>query len=252
MKWSAALALPFLLLLAIPLFALVASISASSLVQAAHRPETLQALGVSVRTTLCTLMVLVLFGTPLAWFIGRSKGLFTSVIATMIELPAVLPPSVAGIALLVTFGHAGLIGKHLPFEIPFTATAVILAQLFVASPFFLRPAAEAFRTLESDVLDAARLDGAGSMALGSQIILPTVRSMYFGSLCLSWARALGEFGATLLFAGSFAGTTQTGPLAIYDAFETDLEAAKALGVLLLLFAAVILCAAKFMSRTAHA
>jgi molybdate transport system permease protein len=172
-------------------------------------------------------------------------------VGTLIELPAVLPPSVAGIALLVAFGHAGLIGKHLPFEIPFTALAVILAQLFVASPFFLRPAAEAFRATDKDVLDAARIDGAGSMALGRHIVWPNVKPTYLGSLCLAWARALGEFGATLLFAGSFAGTTQTAPLAIYDAFETDLDAAKALGVLLLIFAALILGAAKLLIRNSR-
>ena len=211
------------------------------------RPETQAALGVSARTTLVSIAVLVVFGTPLAWLVGRSRGAFIAWVETLIELPAVLPPSVAGIALLVAFGHAGLVGRHLPFEIPFTALAVILAQLFVASPFFLLPAAQSFRGLEPEMLDAARLDGAGSFALGAGIVWPSVRPAYVGALCLAWARALGEFGATLLFAGSFAGTTQTAPLAIYDAFGSDLGLAKALAVILLGIAFTIFLLAKVLS-----
>ena len=250
-RWSAVLAAPFLLFLAAPIVALVVSTPSDALVKAAARLETIQALGVSARTTSVTILVLVLLATPLAWLVGRSRGRLTKAIETLIELPAVLPPSVAGIALLVAFGHAGIVGRHLPFEIPFTALAVILAQLFVASPFFLRPAAEGFRTLEPDMMDAARLDGAGHVALGVHIVWPSVRPAYVGALCLAWARALGEFGATLLFAGSFAGTTQTAPLAIYDAFESDLDAAKALGVVLLVVAFIVLGLAKLVARPAR-
>ncbi|MHB8636888.1 MAG: molybdate ABC transporter permease subunit [Fimbriimonadaceae bacterium] len=248
-RWSAVLALPFLLFLLTPMAALVVSTPVKALLAALHRPETAEALGVSARTTAVSIVVLVLLGTPLAWLVGRSRTRTTSAIETLIELPAVLPPSVAGIALLVAFGHAGLIGRHLPFEIPFTALAVILAQLFVASPFFLRPTAESFRTLDTDTIDAARLDGAGHFALGRHIVWPAIRPAYLSALCLAWARALGEFGATLLFAGSFEGTTQTAPLAIYDAFESDLDAAKALGVLLLVVAFVVLAMAKIAGRT---
>jgi len=247
-RWSAIPALPFLLLLAIPIAALLVSTPLEALRAAAVRPETIAALGVSARTTFITLACLVLLGTPLAWLIGRSGQVVGGCLGTLIELPAVLPPSVAGIALLVAFGHAGLVGSHLPFEIPFTIAAVVLAQLFVASPFFLRPAAEAFRTLDPDIMEAARLDGAGRWALGRHIAWPSVRPVYMGALCLAWARALGEFGATLLFAGSFSGTTQTAPLAIYDAFETDLDAAKALGVILLFVAFIVLGLAKLATR----
>ena len=248
LRWSSLLAAPFLLFLAIPIVALIASTPGGAMLAALHRPETMAALGVSGRTTLVSLAVLIVLGTPVAWVVGRSRGRLINWIETFLELPAVLPPSVAGIALLVAFGHAGLIGRHLPFEIPFTALAVILAQLFVASPFFLRPTAERFRSLEAEMIDAARLDGAGPFALGTRIVWPSVRPAYIGALCLAWARALGEFGATLLFAGSFAGTTQTAPLAIYDAFESDLDAAKALGVILLVVAFVVLGLAKLVAR----
>lgn len=248
MKWPAALAAPFALLLLIPVVALVTATPISALGDALHRPETVAAMWVSLRTTACSLVILIIFGTPLAWVVGQSTSRVGGWLSALVELPAVLPPSVAGVALLIAFGHAGLIGKHLPFEIPFTATAVILAQLFVASPFFLRPSAEAFRGLDGDTLAAARLDGAGKAALARFIVWPSVRPAYIGALCLAWARALGEFGATLLFAGSFTGVTQTAPLAIYDAFETDLDAAKALGVLLLVLAALILAAAKLTLR----
>lgn len=241
MRW---LGLPFALFLALPLVALVWGVSPQALTEAVHRPETSDALFVSLRTTGVTLAVLILLGTPFAWFLGTHRGLGHGCVATLSELPAVLPPSVAGIALLVAFGHAGLIGRHLPMEIPFTATAVILAQLFVASPFFLRPAGDAFSRLDHTLFEAARLDGAGRWSLAAAIVWPLTRRAYLGALCLAWARSLGEFGATLLFAGNFQGTTQTAPLAIYDAFETDLGAARALSVLLLIFAAVILALAK--------
>lgn len=245
-RWTWLLAAPLLVFLAIPLIALVAATPLGELSAAAKRPETTTALLVSLKTTMLSLATLVFVGTPAAWALGRRRARPT--IETLIELPAVLPPSVAGVALLVAFGHKGIIGQVLPFEIPFTSLAVVLAQLFVASPFFLRPTIEAFRTLDDDQLDAARLDGASRVGLALAVVWPATRSAYVGALCLAWARALGEFGATLLFAGSFAGTTQTAPLAIYDAFETDLEAAKALGVILLVIALVVLGAAKVVGR----
>lgn len=245
MKWLSA---PFALLIAIPLVALVVSTSPGRVWSALLQPDTLDALAISLRTTLVSLAILVVFATPLAWTIGRGPRLARGVFGTLAELPAVLPPSVAGIALLVAFGHEGLIGKHLGFEIPFTATAVVLAQLFVASPFFLRPAAEGFAALDNDVLEAGRLDGASGLAYGFRLVWPMARRPYVAGLCLAWARALGEFGATLLFAGSFQGVTRTAPLAIYDAFETDLETAKAIGVVLLLVAALVLAAAKWGLR----
>ncbi len=224
------LALPLLALLVLPVAALLLRFSPAAL-----GPEAWVAVGVSARTTSLTVLLLVLFGTPLAYGLGRRR---LPALEALVTLPAVLPPAAAGLALLLALGRKGLV----PTSLPFTAGAVVLAQVYVAAPFYVRPLAAAFRAGSPEVAEAARLDGAGGFAFFRRIALPLVHRPLIVALTLAWARALGEFGATALFAGSLAGRTQTLPLAIYLGFETDLDQAVALSTLLLAVAVGIVAA----------
>ena len=229
-------AAPLLLLLVLPLVALAARFHPSAL-----GADALTAVAVSTRTTGVATLLLLLFGTPLAYGLSRRR---LPLLEALVTLPAVLPPAAAGLALLLALGRKGL----LPTGLPFTAGAVVLAQVYVAAPFFVRPLASAFREVPPEVEAAARLDGAGDGAAFRRIALPLVRRPLLVALTLAWARALGEFGATALFAGNRPGTTQTLPLAIYLGFETDLDAAVALSTLLLAVAVGVI-AATLMLRT---
>jgi molybdate transport system permease protein len=155
---------------------------------------------------------------------------------TLVDLPMVLPPSVAGIALLMAFGRRGMVGQYLSdvnVTIAFTQTAVVLAQIFVAVPFYIKTAAAGFAEVEHELELAAAVDGASNMRVFWHITLPLARTALLTGAVLTWARALGEFGATIIFAGNFPGRTQTMPLAIYIGFELDLSVALTLSAILL-------------------
>jgi molybdate transport system permease protein len=210
-----------------------------------------QALLLSVVTTAISLALTVIFGTPLAYTLARRNFRGRRVLRLFVELPIVLPPAVAGLALLITFGRRGLLGAPLDdlgIRITFTAVAVIMAQVFVAAPFYIRSAIAGFERMPQELIDAARSDGAGEWAVLWAIILPIAsRSLVAGAI-LSWARALGEFGATLLFAGNLTGRTQTLPLLIYGLFERDIDAAIIVGVVLIAVALVALAVASWLTR----
>ena len=230
------LAAPLLLLLTLPLAALVARFSPAAL-----GPEAWEAARVSARTTGLSALLLLLFGTPLAYGLARRRVAFLEALVT---LPAVLPPAAAGLALLLALGRRGLV----PTGLAFTAGAVVLAQTYVAAPFYVRPLASAFRAEAREVAEAARLDGAGEWAYVRLVALPLVRRPLLAALTLAWARALGEFGATALFAGNRPGETQTLPLAIYLGFETDIDQAAALSALLLAVAVGVIAATTLLAR----
>ena len=224
------LAAPLLVLLALPIVALLVRFSPSALTGDAWI-----AVGVSARTTSLAALLLLLFGTPLAYGLARRRLAFVEALVT---LPAVLPPAAAGLALLLALGRKGV----LPTGLPFTAGAVVLAQVYVAAPFYVRPLASAFRGVSREIVEAARIDGAGEGATFARIALPLVRKPLVVALTLAWARALGEFGATALFAGNRPGTTQTLPLAVFLGFETDLDQAVALSTLMLAIAVGVIAA----------
>ncbi len=226
------LALPLIALLALPLVALVLRFSPGALTEDAGA-----ALGVSARTTAAATALVLAFGTPLAYALARRRIAALEILAT---LPAVLPPSAAGLALLLALGRKGLV----PTSLPFTAGAVVLAQAYVATPFFVRPLAAAFRALPRELAEAAILDGAAFW----RVALPLVRRPLLVGLTLAWARALGEFGATALFAGNRVGETQTLPLAIYLGFETDVDQAIALSTMLLAVATGVVAATMLSGR----
>ena len=229
--------------LAVPLLALVLSTGAGDLLDGLRHPLALSALRLSLLTTSLSLTLTLLLGTPLAWWMARHPGPAERVVATLVQLPIVVPPAVSGLALLLAFGRRGLLGPLLEragWVLPFTTAAVVLAKLFISAPFYVQSAAAAFRRLDEDVLWTARSLGAGPARRFFRVALPLSRPGVVTGAALSWARALGEFGATLMFAGNLTGRTQTLPLAIYTSLETDLRPAKALSVLMVAVALGVL------------
>lgn len=211
-----------------------------------------EAVVLSFITTLLTLIVTVIFGTPLAYIFARWKFPLKNALNIFVELPIVLPPAVAGLALLTTFGRRGLLGPmigSLGISLPFTTTAVVFAQSFVAAPFYIRAAQIGFQAVPREIEDAARVDGASGLVLFRYVTLPLARRALVAGLVLSWARALGEFGATILFAGSLQGRTQTMPLLIYNVLERDINASIWTGLLLVGLALIALIASQWLSRT---
>lgn len=242
---SRLLAVPILLLLALPLVALGLSSSPADLRAGVAHPLFVPALLLSAKTTLYSLAVILLAGTPLAWWLSLAKGRTRRTLELLIDLPMVLPPAVVGIALLQTFGHNGLLGPALAsvgLRIPFTTLAVVIAQVVVATPFYVQSAAAAFRRVDPDLLLVARTLGQSPAGAFFRIAVPVALPGLVGGAALSWARAIGEFGATLLFAGNLSGTTQTVPLAIYTALESDVRAALALSLVLAAAAVLVLLA----------
>ena len=239
----AAAALLMVGVLAVPILALVLSTSPGDLVAGLRHPLALAALRLSLVTTSASLTLTLLLGTPLAWWMARHPGPLERVLSTLVQLPIVVPPAVSGLALLLAFGRRGLLGpllEHAGWTLPFTTAAVILAELFVSAPFYVQSAVAAFRSLDEDLLWAASSLGAGPARRFFTVALPVSRPGVATGAALSWARALGEFGATLMFAGNLTGRTQTLPLAIYTALETDLRPAKALSLLLVGVALAVL------------
>jgi molybdate transport system permease protein len=227
------LSLPLLLFLTVPLLALLLRSSPATIAQYLRTPAVQQALALSLVTTSVTMVLAVALGTPAAYLVARRRFPGRRTVETLLDLPTVLPPAVAGVALLLAFGRRGLIGGPLGLEITFTPAAVVMAQLFVASPFFVRAAALGFAAVEPELLQAAALDGAGAWRRFRHVALPLAWPALLEGAIMAWARALGEFGATIIFAGNLPGRTQTMPLAIYLGFELELDMALTLAVILL-------------------
>ncbi len=232
---SRLLALPLIVFFALPIAILFLRVSPAQLVASLGKEQVYQAVGVSLKTTLISLGVILLSGTPLAYWMGRYDFRFKRLLDTLIDLPTILPPSVAGVALLMTFGRRGLLGGWLEaigVQISFTQAAVVLAQVFIAAPFYVRAAALGFANVDQEIEQAAQLDGANRWQVFRYVILPLSRYALISGSMMSWARALGEFGATMIFAGNYIGRTQTMPTAIYLGFEVDLTIALTLSVIL--------------------
>jgi molybdate transport system permease protein len=252
-RWSdhawRVLALPMLLFLSIPLLMLFSRTTPQALLSSLSLPQVQMAIGVSLRTTLISLLVILLFGTPLAYLMGRNKFRGKRLVDTLIDLPTVLPPSVAGVALLLAFGQSSALGAwlaRLGIQTAFTQLAVVMAQVFIAAPFYVRSAALGFAAVDGEIEEAAQLDGANRWQLFRQVILPLARPAVLTGSMLSWARALGEFGATILFAGNYPGRTQTMPTAIYLGFEVDVQIAITLSVILVLVSLALLLLVKWI------
>jgi molybdate transport system permease protein len=229
--------------LVVPVVALFVTGSPADWLAGLRNPITVPALLLSLTTTALSLAVLVAFGTPLAWWLGRSEARAARLLETVVQLPIVVPPAVAGLALLLAFGRRGLLGpliEGLGLDIAFSTTAVVLAQVFVAAPFYIQAATAAFAGIDENLLVVARTLGARPATVLFRVALPLARRGLIAGAALAWARALGEFGATLMFAGNLTGKTQTLPLAVYTALESDVRAAQALAVILVVIALVII------------
>lgn len=224
-----------LALLVAPFLGLLAASGPSTLLAGAEHRLFWPALALSARTTLCSLLFVLATGTPLAWWIATSRSRWVHVVERLIELPIVVPPAVVGIGLLNAFGREGLAGSELAalgVHLPFTTAAVVLAQVVVSAPFYVQSAATAFRRVGTSSLLVARTLGASPWVAFARVALPSARPGLVSGAGLSFARAVGEFGATLLFAGNLGGITQTMPLAIFQALEVDVRVAVALSLLL--------------------
>ncbi len=230
--------LPLLFFILVPLIVLILQTTPARIVASLSDPVVYLALGISLKTTLISLGIILLFGTPLAFLLGRYSFRYKSIVDSLVDMPTVLPPAVAGLALLMTFGRNGPLGQVLgqvKISLAFTQAAVVMAQVFIASPYYVRSAALGFAGIEEQFIEAAQLDGASRWDLLRYLVFPLTRPALISGGLLSWARALGEFGATILFAGNFMGRTQTMPLAIYLQFESHLDAALTISVVLVLF-----------------
>lgn len=242
-------ALPLILLITVPVVMLFTRTSIQELLANIGQKAVLQAIGVSLRTTLVSVGLIFLLGTPLAYLLGRHRFRYKKALDAIIDLPLVLPPSVAGLALLITLGRRGLIGgwfADFGIEIAFTTVAVMIAQVFIAAPFYVRSAALGFAGVDEEIEQAAKLDGANRWQFFRFILFPLSQLAIISGIMMSWARALGEFGATIMFAGNFPGRTQTMPTAIYLGFERDLDSALTLSGILVVISFLSLLVIKIL------
>lgn len=222
-----------------------------TLLSALGTEAAVDALRVTAETNLVSMLLIILFGTPTAYWIATRRSRARDLVVTLVELPLVLPPAVAGIGLLAAFGRLGLLGgtmDALGVDIAFTKVAVILAVTFVASPFYVRTAVAAFEAVDPTYPAAARTLGAGPGRVFVRVALPLSAGGLGAGAALAFARGIGEFGATIMFAGSLQGTTQTLSLAIYEQFDLDFDVALAISAVLVLVSATVLLSVKVLTR----
>jgi molybdate transport system permease protein len=253
-RWFKSLAAGALVLvlvfLTFPVVAIFVDVGPGELARSLDDPAALDALRLSLETTAIALAVIVLVGTPAAWLLATRRFPGKALVVTLVELPLVMPPAVAGVGLLAALGPRGLLGGALDdagVELVFATVGVVVALTFVASPFYLRTAQAAFAAVDPTLLDASRTLGAGELRTFAAVGVPAAFRGLLTGAALAWGRALGEFGATLVFAGSLRGVTQTAPLAIFERFSTDFTGALALSAVLVAVSAAILLGVKLVS-----
>jgi molybdate transport system permease protein len=241
-----ALTLAFLV---IPLVAIFVDVPPGDLVASLDDATARDALRLSLVTSAIALTIIIVVGTPAAWLVATRRWRGRSLVITLIELPLVVPPAVAGIGLLAALGPRGLLGGAVDdagVRLVLETSGVVVALTFVASPFYVRQAIAGFEAVDPALLDASRTLGASEARTFARIAVPVARGALAAGAALAWGRALGEFGATLMFAGSFRGVTQTAPLAIYERFATDFTGALALAAVLVALSGAILLAVKVL------
>jgi molybdate transport system permease protein len=245
------MALVLVIVLLLPMIALITQGTSRDALRVLLLPATLQALWLSLSTSTIALVVVVLFGTPLSYLLSRSKAPLIESIQTLVQLPVVLPPAVAGVALLSAFGQQGFLGPVLDIlglRVVFSTGAIVLTAVFVAGPLYVQGAINAFSSIDEELFWVARSMGARSLRIFWKVALPLARPALISAGLLCGARALGEFGATLMFAGNLPGRTQTMPLLIYTAMENDFAQARTLSLVLLLLSALLLTLSLGLSR----
>lgn len=245
MRWAGGAALAAVVLfLTIPVIAVFARTSPGALLESLGDPVARDALWLSLQTSIAALAIIVVVGTPAAYLLATRRFRGRSLLVTLVELPLVLPPAVAGIALLASLGPNGILGGVTGDGLVLATAGVVVALTFVAAPFYVRQAQAAFAAIDPRLTEAARTLGSSEAATFVRVAIPVARGGLVAGGALALGRALGEFGATLMFAGSFRGVTQTVPLAIYERFATDFTAALALSAVLVAASAALLVAVK--------
>jgi molybdate transport system permease protein len=243
-----ALAILYILL---PVASLFAKISQESIARSLGAPIVVDALKLSLMTSIASTIIVIIVGTPVSYINARYRYPCKEAIDTISDLPVVIPPAVAGIALLMAFGRRGVLGQYLDMAgitVGFTTVAVVMAQVFVSSPFFIRHARTSFEDVDRSFENAARTLGASRVNTFFYITVPIAMNGLVSGAILTWARALGEFGATILFAGNFEGRTQTMPLAIYSAMQNDMDVSILLSIILVAISFVVIAAVKMLAR----
>jgi molybdate transport system permease protein len=239
-----------MIFLALPLVAVFLKVLPQEGVWATlQQPLVTEALRLSLLTSLSSLGLALLFGTPVAYLLARRRFPGVAIVDTLIDLPMVLPPTVAGVALLMTFGRRGLLGAWLDIagvQISFTSVAVVLAQSFVGAPFYIRAARAGFQSVDQELERVAYTLGHSPLSTFLRVTAPLAFPALLGGAVMAWARALGEFGATIMFAGNMLGRTQTMPLAIYTAMESDLTAALVLSAILVVVSFAVLFSVRLL------
>jgi molybdate transport system permease protein len=235
--------------LVLPVLAIFLQVPPAELIASLGDPAALDALRLSLQTSLTALAIILALGTPAAWLLATRRFRGRELVVTLVELPLVLPPAVAGIGLLAALGPQGLLAP-LGVKVALTTAAVVIALTFVSAPFYIRQAQAAFAAVDRTWLDASRTLGAGEARTLARVAIPGALPGLAAGVALAWGRALGEFGATLMFAGSFRGITQTVPLAIYERFATDFTGALALSAVLVCASAALLFGVKVAFRAA--
>lgn len=243
--------MPLLALMLLPIIAIMLRTPPSLLLRYIGDSTIVQAVGLSLSTSLVSLVVVVVLGTPLAYILARWRFRGRRVFEVLIDLPTVLPPAVAGLALLMAFGRRGLLGGVLTFfdvQIAFTQLAVIIAQVFVSASLYVKACTVSLGAINVEVEQAAAIDGARSLQVFRYITMPLAWRGIVGGAALAWARSLGEFGATIIFAGNYPGRTQTMPLMVYLSFELDMSVALTLAAILLSVSFCLLAVVRTMLR----
>ena len=244
---TATLAAIALLFLGLPVAALLGRALSSGAIRDAPAGALFDALFLSMATSLVAVLVIVLLGSPLAWVLARRSFRGKAFAETLVDLPIVLPPTVAGLALLLAFGRRGLAGPTLEtagLSIPFTTLAVVIAQVFVSAPFYVRATRAGLQGVDRELEEAAAADGASGGQVVRRVTIPLAAPALGAGLVLAWARALGEFGATIMFAGNIAGRTRTLPLLVYSEFQDTLDSAVVAASVLVLAAIGVLVAVR--------
>lgn len=248
------IALCVFLFLALPVIAIVErAVRDTDLLDVISSSEVTKALRLSLVTTGISLVVIIAFGTPVAYLLSRYDFPGKAVLDTLVDLPMVLPPAVGGLGLLMAFGRRGLLGEWVEdagLQLAFTTTAVVMAQIFVASPFYIRAAKAGFDSVDGELERVAHTLGSSRSGTFARVSVPIAAPSLAAGAVMAWARALGEFGATIMFAGSIAGRTQTVPLAIYREFEGGIEVPLALSTILIVISFAVLLTFRLLLKRA--
>jgi len=243
--------IPLTLFLILPFLALVLTVHPKQWLASITQPMAVSAFELTLETSSIATFICIVFGTPIALLLGNHKFRGRDILAIIVNFPMAIPPVVSGVCLLLAFGRMGLLGSHLHavgIDLSFSTAAVVMAQVMMAAPFFIKTAMTGIETVDPSLEEAAKVCGASQWRIFWSVTLPLARPALVTGTLLAWGRALSEFGATMMFAGNFQGKTQTLPLAVMSAFDTDLDGAVAISTIALILSALVLGATRLLTK----